>query len=110
MSIQYAIRDNSNAIAALNDGEEIAKIDIQRLASVMTSLKGNNSKNGYRTTVTNLNKENATLLNTYNGFLNGLITKVRTASSINNQVMQNYGVSVDVIIENKDKFSSNSAN
>ena len=125
MSIQYAIRDNSNAIAALNDGEEIAKIDIQRLASVMTSLKGNNSKNGYRTTVTNLNKEinyiynslvsnsflnkeNMTLLNTYNSFLNGLITKVRTASSINNQVMQNYGVSVDVIIENKDKFSSNS--
>ena len=125
MSIQYAIRDNSNAIAALNDGEEIAKIDIQRLASVMTSLKGNNSKNGYRTTVTNLNKEinyiynslvsnsflnkeNMTLLNTYNSFLNGLITKVRTASSINNQVMQNNGVSVDVIIENKDKFSSNS--
>ena len=98
MSIQYAIRDNSNAIAALNDGEEIAKIDIQRLASVMTSLKGNNSKNGYRTTVTNLNKEinyiynslvsnsflnkeNMTLLNTYNSFLNGFITKVRTAKN-----------------------------
>lgn len=121
MSIQYAIRDNSNAIAALNDGEEIAKIDIQRLASVMTSLKGNNNKNGYRTTVTNLNKEinyiynslvnnsflnkeNATLLNTYNSFLNGLITKVRTASSINNQVMQNYGVSVDSVIENTNKL------
>ena len=123
MSIQYAIRDNSNAIAALNDGEEIAKIDIQRLASVMTSLKGNNSKNGYRTTVTNLNKEinyiynslvsnsflnkeNAILLNTYNSFLNGLITKVRTASSINNQVMQNYGVSVDFVIENTNKLLS----
>lgn len=121
MSIQYAIRDNSNAIAALNDGEEIAKIDIQRLASVMTSLKGNNNKNGYRTTVTNLNKEinyiynslvsnsflnkeNMTLLNTYNSFLNGLITKVRTASSINNQVMQNYGASVDSVIENTNKL------
>lgn len=125
MSIQYAIRDNSNAIAALNDGEGIAKIDIQRLASVMTSLKGNNNKNGYRTTVTNLNKEinyiynslvnnsflnkeNATLLNTYNGFLNGLITKVRTASSINNQVMQNYGVDINFVIENRDKFLHNS--
>ena len=121
MSIQYARRDNSNAIVALDDGEEIAKIDIQRLASIMTSLKGNNNKNGYRTTVTNLNKEinyiynslvtnsflnkeNATLLNTYNGFLNGLITKVRTASNINNQVMQNYGVSVDFVIENTNKL------
>lgn len=125
MSIQYARRDNSNAIVALDDGEEIAKIDIQRLASIMTSLKGNNNKNGYRTTVTNLNKEinyiynslvnnsflnkeNATLLNTYNGFLNGLITKVRTASNINNQVMQNYGVKVDFVIENRKKFTSNS--
>ena len=125
MSIQYAIRDNSNAIAALNDGEEIAKIDIQRLASVMTSLKGNNNKNGYRTTVTNLNKEinyiynslvsnsflnkeNMTLLNAYNSFLNGLITKVRTASSINNQVMQNYGVSVDFVIKNANKILDDS--
>ena len=121
MSVQYAIRDNSNAIAVLNGGEEIAKIDIQRLASAMTSLKGNNNKNGYRTTVTNLNKEinyiynslvnnsflnkeNVILLNTYNSFLNGLITKVRTASSINNQVMQNYGVSVDSVIENTNKL------
>ena len=125
MSIQYARRDNSNAIVALDDGAEIAKIDIQRLASIMTSLKGNNNKNGYRTTVTNLNKEinyiynslvnnsflnkeNATLLNTYNGFLNGLITKVRTASNINNQVMQNYGVKLDFVLENRKKFTSNS--
>ena len=125
MSIQYARRDNSNTIVALDNGAEIAKIDIQRLASIMTSLKGNNNKNGYRTTVTNLNKEinyiynslvnnsflnkeNATLLNTYNGFLNGLITKVRTASNINNQVMQNYGVDINFVIENRKKFTSNS--
>lgn len=125
MSIQYAVRDNSDAIAALNNGEEIAKINIQRLASVMTALKGNNSKSGYRTTIANLNKEinyiynslvgnnflnkeNATLLNTYNGFLNGLITKVRMASSINNQVIQNYGVSVDFLIENTNKLLADS--